>query len=218
MANTLVGLPAQQPVTRPAPGAPEVPPGFVASTIIDLVDGLFGREGSFPKFRALELIARVMYQAWESVAYGEITSAYPDRALTAALHERVESARREQDHEHRHLVRMEELCARRGEREHPIRHIAIPKLLAHVLYVLAWLSHALFPAWSYHLNAELEDRAEREYLRFVAMHPELEHEPSGFAPGQTLAAMFREMAREEREHKVESLARCAALRRVPRIA
>lgn len=217
MANTLVGLPAQ-PATRPAPGAPDVRPGLVATLIIDLVDVLFGRDGSFPKFRALELIARVMYQAWESVAYREITSAYPDRSVTAALHERVESARREQDHEHRHLVMMEELCARRGEREHPFLHILVPKLLAHALYGLAWLSHALFPAWSYHLNAELEDRAEREYLRFVSMHPELEHEPSGFAPGQTLATMFREMAREEREHKIESLARSAALRRAPRTA
>jgi hypothetical protein len=210
MANTLVGL--SRPLSHPAHDAPEVPPGLAASAVIGLVDVLFGRDGSFPKFRALELIARVMYQAWESVAYREITSAYPDRALTAALHARVESARREQDHEHRHLVMMEELCARRGEREHQILHIAIPQLLAHVLYGLAWLSHALFPAWSYHLNAELEDRAEREYLRFVAMHPELEHEPSGFAAGQTLAEMFREMASEERQHKVESLARCAAMK------
>lgn len=209
MADTLTGLGA--PRTRIA-DLPEVPPGIVTRALVALLAALYGPEPSFPKFRALELIARVPYQAWEAVAYRAITGSYPDRDLTIALADRIHAARHQHDNEHRHLVWIEEICIARKEPESWWRHRLVPRLLAHLFYALAWIAHSIRPTWSYHLNAELEDVAERDYLKFVERSPQLEAEPCPFPGHASLADLIRAIAKDEREHKLESLARCAVRR------
>ncbi|AKF10002.1 hypothetical protein [Sandaracinus amylolyticus] len=202
---------ARDRLARAQEPSPHVAPGLVARGIIGAVDAVYGSEGSFPKFRALEVIARVMYQAWESVAYGAISSDYRDVDARSGHARTIERSRHQQDNEQRHLFWMHALCERRGEREGWWRHRVVPRVLAALLYRLAWIAHWVDPAWSLHLNAELEDRAEREYLRFLAAHPELEHEPAGVHGFTSVADLLRSMVLDEREHKTESLAHAARL-------
>jgi ubiquinol oxidase len=66
------------------------------------------------------------------------------------------------------------------------------------------------PKWSYRLNADFEDHAEHEYMTMVAEHPDWEDLPfeSAFADDfgrfDSLADAFRQIAHDERVHKLES--------------
>src|SRR5688500_4682804 len=44
-----------------------------AKGLFALMDRIYGHERSLEKFRVLELVARVPYQAWENVAYVTVT-------------------------------------------------------------------------------------------------------------------------------------------------
>jgi len=94
----------------------------------------------------------------------------------------------------------------------------VPQLIAFVYYHISWLLYVLRPRWSYLLNAWFEDHAEREYMQYVAETPALEAEPfeSIFADDYghfaSLADLFRQVAYDERVHKLESLERVATAR------
>jgi metal-sulfur cluster biosynthetic enzyme len=67
---------------------------------------------SLHKFRVLELIARVPYQAWEQVAYIKITHAAEHCGLARRIYERVEEARAQQDNEQMREPRLRGLGSR----------------------------------------------------------------------------------------------------------
>ena len=184
------------------------------------MDLLYGRRRTLSKFKVLELIARVPYQAWEQVAYVAITHTAGAPGFARRVFDRVRESRAQQDNEQWHLLILEELIARRGFRESFPRYWLVPQLIAFAYYQIIWLMYVIRPAWSYRLNADFEDHAEHEYMEFVREHPELETEPfeSAFrddhGPFASLADVFRQIACDERVHKEESLARL----RTPRFA
>ena len=187
--------------------------GIPARALFGLLDAIYGRERTLSKFKVLELVARVPYQAWEQVAYVAITHTYERPGLARRIYDRVRESRAQQDNEQWHLLILEELIDRQGVAEGWLRYRVIPQILAFVYYQLSWLLYALRPAWSYRLNADFEDHAEHEYMALVAEHPEWETEPfdSGFAADyaelDTVADLFRQIGYDERLHKQESVAR-----------
>lgn len=191
-----------------ATASPRLRPGFVAQSIRALFDAIYGSRVSLAKFRAQELVARAPYQAWERLGYAGITRRYPRPAQACAAI--VAMARSQQDNEQRHLFWIEELCERRGEREDRLRGRLV-QWLARLFTFLAWAAHAIRPRWSYLLNAQLEDIAEHDYLRYVAEHPELELEPATSTSFASVADQLRAIALDERLHKEESLARAASV-------
>ena len=84
-----------------------------------------------------------------------------------------------------------------------------------VYYQLSLLLYLLKPAWSQRLNADFEDHAEHEYALFVEEHPEFEDMPfdshfvEDYGRFDSLADLFRQIGRDERQHKEESLAAMA---------
>jgi ubiquinol oxidase len=188
--------------------SPQVEAGPIAHFLVSVFHVIYGRRTSFRKFRAQELVARTPYQAWERNAYAAVTRSHPRPPRPPA--EEIATAREEHDNEQRHHFWISELCARHGEPEHWLRDRVIPRALAMVLGWVAWLAHMIAPRWAHHLNAQLEQRAERDYLRHVAEHPELERTPSPFPEATTVADLLRSIALDERAHKEDSLARSAA--------
>ena len=71
--------------------------GLLARLLFTAMDLLYGRKRTLSKFKVLEVIARVPYQAWEHVAYIAITHthAFPDFARR--VFERVKESRIHQD-------------------------------------------------------------------------------------------------------------------------
>jgi ubiquinol oxidase len=179
-----------------------------ARALFWIIDAVYGRTRTLEKFRVLELVARVPYQAWEHVAYIAVTHTARQRGLARRVFDRVRTARWEQDNEQWHLLIMEELTS--GERRGFLRSRVVPQLLAFAYYQLSWAMYVIRPTWSYRLNADFEDHAEHEYALFVQEHPEWEGVPyegefsEEFGAFDSLADLFRQIGYDERLHKLES--------------
>jgi hypothetical protein len=179
------------------------------------MDLVYGRERTLAKFKVLELIARVPYQAWENVAYVAVTHRATRVGFARRVFERVAESRRQQDNEQWHLLILSELLEETDQRLGLLRHRLLPQLIALVYYQLSWLLYVVQPRWSYRLNADFEDHAEHEYAAFVDERPELERVPYDGAFAEeygrfaSRADLFRQIAHDERVHKLDSLRRMA---------
>jgi hypothetical protein len=175
-------------------------------TIMDLV---YGKARTLEKFRVLELVARVPYQAWENVAYVAVTHTARETGFARRVFDRVRTSRWEQDNEQWHLLLLEEMTAD-GPRRSWFRSRVLPQVLAFAYYQLSWVMFVIRPVWSYRLNADFEDHAEHEYAHLVDEHPEWETTPhdtafaEDFGAYGSLAELFRQIGYDERLHKEES--------------
>ena len=209
------GLRAAQDATLQAPRRQA---SLSAKALFAVMDLLYGEARTLAKFRVLELVARVPYQAWENVAYVAMTHTARERDLARRIFDKVRVSRFEQDNEQWHLLILEEMVDQQPERLGFIRHRLVPQVLAFGYYQLSWLMYALRPAWSYRLNADFEDHAEHEYALMVAEHPEWETTPyegsfiDDYGRYDSLADLFRQIGYDERLHKLESEGRMGASR------
>ena len=185
---------------------------LAAKALFALLDVVYGRPRTLSKFKVLELVARVPYQAWEQVAYIAITHTYERTGLARRIYDRVTEARAQQDNEQWHLLILEERILHDGLHEGWLRFRVIPQALAFAYYQLSWLLFVVHPASSYRLNADFEDHAEHEYMELVTEHPEWEAQPfesafaADYAQLESVADLFRQIGYDERVHKLESLA------------
>ena len=186
--------------------------GLLARALFLGMDLFYGRRRTLSKFKVLELVARVPYQAWEQVAYVAMTHTSRAPDFARRVFERVRQSRHQQDNEQWHLLILEELIARQGIQEGFVKYWLTPQMVAFAYYQIVWLLYVTHPAWAYRLNAEFEDHAEHEYMQFVREHPELEREPfdsalsEDYGKFESLADVFRQIGYDERMHKEESLA------------
>ena len=198
--------------------SPRMPAGLLAAPLFVTMDILYGRKGTLSKFKVLEIVARVPYQAWENIAYIAITHTHKDLGLARRIVDRVHESRLQQDNEQWHLLILEELIGKKGIRENFLWHWLIPQIMAFVYYNISWLLYVVRPRWSYMLNVHFEDHAEHEYMQFVAENPSLESEPfesmfiEDYGRFASYADLFRQIGYDERMHKLESLARVGGAR------
>jgi ubiquinol oxidase len=191
--------------------------GLSARALFLLMDVVYGEERTLEKFRVLELVARVPYQAWENVAYVAVTHTAREHGFARRVFDRVRVSRWEQDNEQWHLLILEELT-RDAPRGSWLKSRLLPQILAFGYYQLSWVMYAIRPAWSYRLNADFEDHAEHEYALLVQEHPEWEDTPftssfgADFGEYASLADLFRQIGYDERLHKLESEANMKAPR------
>jgi len=198
--------------------APRLRYGLLSRLLFFTMDLFYSRKRTLSKFKVLEVIARVPYQAWEQVAYVAMTHSYSNPSFARRIFEFVREARHQQDNEQWHLFVLEELIAARKRREGFILFRILPQMIAFFYYHISWLLYVIRPKLSYRLNAEFEDHAEHEYMTYVHEHPELENEPfesafvNDYGHFDSLANVLRRIGLDEREHKLESLARMAESR------
>ena len=185
--------------------------GLSARVLFSTMDAVYGRARSLSKFKVLEVVARVPYQAWEHVAYVAVTHRYSRPRFARRIFDRVHESREQQDNEQWHLLILEEQIARSGKRENRLYYFWIPQAIALVYYHISWLLFVVHPAWSYRLNADFEDHAEHEYMHLVTEHPEWETIPfqsdfaADYGPFDSVADLYRQIGHDERVHKEESL-------------
>lgn len=184
--------------------------GIAARVLFILLDALYGKPRSLGKFKVLELVARVPYQAWQQVAFVAITHVHADPDMARRIHAEIGESRAQQDNEMYHLLIIEELIARSGQPQPRIKFFWLPQVIAFVYYQLSWLLFVVRPGWSYRLNADFEDHAEHEYMTMVAEHPAWDSTPfestfdDDFGHFASLADVFRQIGHDERVHKLES--------------
>lgn len=192
--------------------------GLAAKALFTAMDFVYGRAATLPKFRVLEIVARVPYQAWEHVAYIAVTHTHEDTNTARRIHDQVVEAREEQDNEQWHLLILEEMLQQSGHRHKLIRDRVLPQILAFAYYQLSWLLYVMKPSRSFRLNADFEDHAEHSYMGYVAAHPDLDETPwvsefsVDYGDHETVGDLLRQIGLDERRHKQQSLARLAAPR------
>jgi len=197
--------------------SPRRKPSLSAKALFVLLDALYGKQRTLEKFRVLELVARVPYQAWENVAYVAVTHTARQPGFARRVFDRVRVSRWEQDNEQWHLLILEELVSADPPGSW-FKNRVIPQVLAFGYYQLSWLTYAIKPSWSYRLNADFEDHAEHEYALLVDEHPEWETAEfdseftRDFGHYDSLADLFRQIGYDERLHKLQSEALIGAPR------
>ncbi len=198
--------------------APRLRYGLLARMLFLGMDVLYGRKRTLSKFKVLEVIARVPYQAWQHVGYIAITHRYEEPTFARRIFEFVSESRHAQDNEQWHLLILAEMIHDQGLEEGFLRHRLLPQVIAFFYYHVSWLLYVIRPRLSYQLNAHFEDHAEHEYMEFVRENPDLEDQPfasvfeKDYGSFVSQADLFRRIALDERQHKEESLARMATPR------
>ena len=94
--------------------SPRLKYGILARILFFSLDFFYGRERTLSKFKVLEVIARVPYQAWEHVAYIAVTHTYEKPDFARRIFEFVKESRDQQDNEQWHLLILEELIQKKG--------------------------------------------------------------------------------------------------------
>ena len=198
--------------------APRRKYGFLARCLFLTMDLVYGKKRTLSKFKVLEVVARVPYQAWESVGYVAVTHKYSEPRFARRIFDRVAESRAEQDNEQWHLLTLEDVLARRGARESFFLYRLVPQILAFAYYHVSWLLYVIRPELSYELNADFEDHAEHEYAALVEENPEWEAERydgpfiAEYGTFDSLADLLRQIGHDERVHKEASLARIGEAR------
>jgi ubiquinol oxidase len=189
--------------------------GFFARALFLWMDLFYGRKKTLSKFKVLEIIARVPYQAWEHVAYIAMTHTHNAPGFARRIFEFVKESRHQQDNEQWHLLILEEIIQNKKTAESFFMFRILPQFMAFFYYHLSWILYVMRPSWSYGLNADFEDHAEHEYMEFVKENPQLEQEPfdssfkADYGDFVNNADLFRRIGLDERLHKEESIARAA---------
>ena len=187
--------------------------GFLARILFLFMDVFYGRKRTLSKFKVLEVIARVPYQAWEHVAYIAMTHTYGKPHFARRVYEFVKESRLQQDNEQWHLLILEEMTQEEGIKENFFLCRVLPQFMAFFYYHVSWLLYVVKPRWSYALNADFEDHAEHEYMEFVSENPHFLGTPfssdfkKDYGNFSNLADLFRQIALDERTHKEESIHR-----------
>jgi ubiquinol oxidase len=207
-------LRTEQHATLASPRRRPIGPAKILFASMDLV---YGRARTLEKFRVLELVARVPYQAWENVAYVALTHTARRSGFARRVFDTVRINRWEQDNEQWHLLLIEELTAESSSLGF-VRRQLIPQVLAFTYYWLSWFLYIARPSLSYRLNADFEDHAEHEYALAVQEHPEWDTTPfasafsADFGHYASLGDLFRQIGYDERLHKEQSIAMITAPR------
>jgi hypothetical protein len=189
--------------------------GPAARLLFFTLDLFYGKRRTLSKFKVLELVARVPYQAWEQAAYIAITHVHHRTGLARRIYDRVVESRAQQDNEQWHLLILDELIGASGQKEGRLRYFWLPQAIAFVYYQLSWLMFVIRPAWSYRLNADFEDHAEHEYAHLVQENPDWEQLPfrsqftADYGEYASRADVLRQIGHDERVHKLESEAMLA---------
>jgi len=152
-------------------------PRFLGLSLVWCGNLIYGKEPSYLKFRAVEVIARVPYHSWSSSAYTLLTLFYSDEKKAMSLSNTAKYAQIAQDNETMHVVVISQL-AKGEEQAGFIRHTLIPMLFAFLYF---WGSYILFlikPRYSYELNYMFENHAFEQYSRFLELRgKELKEKP-----------------------------------------
>ncbi|MEN9390444.1 MAG: hypothetical protein RLZZ283_544 [Candidatus Parcubacteria bacterium] len=127
---------------------------------------LYGKEPSYEKFKAVEVIARIPYQSWEAVAYTLLTSFYSNEARAIRLSKILPFARHAQDNETMHVIVISQIVKAHG-RNNFLLHTLIPILFSFFYYWAVWVVSMFERKVAFELNYLFEQHAYDQYTAFI---------------------------------------------------
>lgn len=152
-------------------------PRLAGSLLVTCGNLVYGKEPSYGKFKAVEVIARIPYQSWEVATYMLLTLGYSDEQKAIRLSETSRFSRLAQDNETMHVVVLSQLAKRYGQ-DSLLRHTFIPVLFSFFYFSAGFLLYLMKPRWSFQLNYLFESHALSQYQGFLEREGErLRHTP-----------------------------------------
>ena len=152
-------------------------PKFLGGFFVFAGNIVFGRNPSYLKFRAVEVIARVPYHSWDSAFFTLLTTSYRDADKARELGRKMRFSRMAQDNETMHVVIISELSAKE-ESANYIIHTAIPMLFAFGYFWVSYFLYLTRPRYALELNYLIECHAFAQYSLFLEQRGhELMHKP-----------------------------------------
>ena len=208
MTRTVVDLGREQAATLARPRRLY---GVLARMLFLGMDLFYGKPLTLGKVRLLELLARIPYQAWEARHYRRLDSRFEEDGDVRQSEDIIAWGRAAQDNEFWHLRVITEKIREDGVQLGFFKDRLAPRIAAWKYAVFCRALAFVNIRAAFLLNADFEDHAEHEYMRFVADHPELETQPvtspAALAAGDSRnwADVFRRIGLDEREHMNSSL-------------
>lgn len=144
-------------------------PRILGSMLVFLGNTVYGKEPSYKKFRAVEVIARVPYQSWVSAAYTLLTLFYSNEHKAIELSHLSKYARLAQDNETMHVVVISKL-AREFGKTNIITYTIVPMLFAFFYFWASYVMYLLSPRYSHELNYIFENHAFEQYSEFLVLY------------------------------------------------
>ncbi len=141
--------------------------GWILVTSGDLV---YGRQPSYLKFKAIEVIARIPYQSWEVASYTLLTGMYSNEKKAIELARTGAFARIAQDNETLHVVVISQLC--KARKQGFFRHYFIPLLFAFFYFWTIFILYLISRKASLELNYLFESHAYSQYSAFLKLEEE----------------------------------------------
>jgi hypothetical protein len=195
---------------------PRLKTNFILKGMILMLDLMYGRKRTLPKFMVLEILARYPYWAWETGGYNVLTKLHSSPCdisqakVDYALHH-MNMGRESQDNEQWHMLLLRDVIHKQGTKLGLIRHFLIPHALSFGYYFITKIMYALDPVWSFAMNAAFESHAEKEYMLMAEENPQWENEEVDsvhfkYYPHQkSLKDLLMRIALDERDHMHMSL-------------
>lgn len=141
-------------------------PGFLGSILVGAGNLVYGKNPSYLKFRAVEVIARVPYHSWESAAFTFLTLFYMNEAKAMKLSKVAWLAHAASDNETMHVVVISAL-AKKEEKLNSFIHTFIPMVFAFFYFWASYWLYVLNPRYSFELNYLFEQHAFDQYSEFL---------------------------------------------------
>lgn len=188
--------------------------GALARMLFRAMDVFYGKELSWGKMRLLEILARIPYQAWEIRQYHRLNRRFSDPQAVRESEDVIRWGREAQDNEFWHLRAVSEKMRQDNVKLTWFKDRFAPSVAAFQYNLFSRALAFLSIKSAFKLNADFEDHAEHEYMRFVKEHPELDEQPvdttvvSDYGGFRTWGDVLRRMGLDEREHMNNSLMRC----------
>jgi len=127
---------------------------------------IYGKEPSYKKFKAVEVIARIPYQSWEVASYTLLTLFYSNEAKAIELSKTSRFSRLAQDNETMHVVVISQIVKKAREGNFFI-HTLIPLIFSFFYFWIGFLLYIFSPKSSFELNYLFENHALEQYSLFL---------------------------------------------------
>lgn len=150
-------------------------PGIVPSVLGWLLvfsgNLVYGSKPSYAKFKAVEVIARIPYQSWESVSYTLLTAFYSREKYAIRLCKMAAFGRFAQDNETMHVVVISDIV-RKLKKDGFFRHTLIPLLFSLFYFWTIYLVYLFSNRAALELNYLFESHAYSQYQKFLELYGE----------------------------------------------
>lgn len=144
-------------------------PRVLGALLVTSGNIVYGARPSYLKFRAVEVIARVPYQSWETAAFTLLTLFYGNEERALKYTHLSEFSRIAQDNETMHVVVISKL-AREEQKAGFFRFYLIPILFSFAYFWVSYLLYFINRRYSLELNYCFEQHAYDQYNEFLTRH------------------------------------------------